>query len=113
MDITILRSLAHAAAIGLITACMVTLFLAWRYGWSIRISHLPLALGMLALFDFWFLFLLLSLREIGIVPREIMVPLLAVLELGAVTLGWSWFIFAVKANFKFALHRAVESTPGI
>lgn len=114
MDIVLyLRLLAHAAGIGLITAIIIVLFFAWRYGWSIRISHIPLAITSMLLFDFWFLFLLISLREIGVVPREVLTPLLGSLEAGCVVLGWSWFVFMLKSNFRFSLRTPVEAEPYI
>ena len=113
MEIVYLRLLAHAAAIGLVTACMIVLALAWYYGWSIRIAHIPLALGSMALFDFWFLFLLISLREIGVVPREALAPILAALELGAVSLGWLWFGFMLRSNFRFRIRAEIEPAPTI
>lgn len=114
MDIVLyLRLLAHAAGIGLITAIIIVLAFAWYYGWSIRISHIPLAITSMFLFDFWFLLLLISLRDIGVIPREVLTPLLGSLEAGALILGWSWFVFMLKSNFRFSMRPSVEPTPSI
>ncbi len=113
MDTTILRLLAHTAAIGLITAIMTVLLIAWYKGWIIRISHIPLALGTLLMFDFWFALLLVSIHDTALVPREILVQILAALEVGAVVLGWSWVLFMLKSNFRFRIRIEAEPSPTI
>ena len=104
MDATIyLRLLAHTLGIGLVVAMIIVLAFALYYGWSIRISHIPLAIGALTLLCVWLLFLLLSIRDIALVPREALATLLGSLELGGFVLGWAWFIFMIKSNFRFTL----------
>ena len=59
------------------------------------------------------MFLALSIRNIAILPREQIALWLGVVELGAVVLGWSWFVLTARNNFRFTLHVDVEPTPTI
>ena len=95
MDSTILRLLAHYAAISLVTAAIFAVIVA-----RANIAHWRLAVAALVLLDAWLIFLALSVRSVALFPREQIVPLLAILELSAVGLGWSWFAMSLRWNFR-------------
>jgi hypothetical protein len=95
MDTSILRLLAHSAAIALITAAIFAIVVARH-----NIPHWRLIVAGLILLDFWVIFLALSVHSAAFFPREQLVPLLAILELGAVALGWSWFVMTVRWSFR-------------
>ena len=99
MDInTIMRLCAHYAAIALLTAMIFALIMA--RGNRVKIAHVRLAVASLFLFALWLFLLALSIRSIQLFPRDAIVPVLAVLELGGTVLGWAWFALAVRFNFR-------------
>jgi hypothetical protein len=99
MDInTIMRLCAHYAAIGLLTAMIFALIMA--RGSRVKISHIPLAVASMTLFALWLFLLSLSIRSVQILPREAIVSVLAMLELGGTVLGWAWFAMAIRFNFR-------------
>ncbi len=90
-----MRLVAHTAAISLITAAIFAIVVARN-----AVPHWRLAVASLTFLDIWMILLALSVRNAAILPRDQLVPMLAILELGATNLAWCWFAMTVRINFR-------------
>lgn len=97
IDWPTLRIYAHVAAGSLTAALAISVWLA--RGKYILISRAMLASGAFWLASLWFWGLGSTVKDHALMSREAMIPLLASLELGFVTLGWAWFAFACTRTF--------------
>ena len=101
---TIIRLGAHFMLLGWSTAIAILLFLA--RGKTVRVMHFPIALIGLICFNLWLLGLLVSVRSTALIPREILVTSLGLLELATAVAAWSWLLLSVKYSFRFQLRKA-------
>jgi len=107
IDTTILRLAAHWLLVSLITAILISLWLA--RGQQIRLTHLPLAFGSLVMFGLWILLLAVSVRDVALLSRSLLVPILVTLEGAGTFLGWTWFLASVRASFTIVRKQKAEA----
>jgi len=74
-------------------------------GRTIRISHTRIGRVAILILGVWFGLLLLTVRGVAVMPREVIVPTLAALELGGWLLTWVWLILCGKENYRIEFRR--------
>lgn len=74
-------------------------------GRTIRITHTRIGKAAIALLVAWFCLLLLTVRGVAIMPREVIVPVLGGLEFGAGVLAWAWLLWCGNENFRIEFRR--------
>ena len=104
MDATgYIRILAHLSWVVWFTLLFVLAHVS--EGRTIRITHTRIGKVAIALFIAWFCLLLLTVRGVAIMPREVIVPVLAGLELGSSILAWAWLLWCGNENFRIEFRR--------
>jgi hypothetical protein len=103
MEWTYIRLTAHILLIGWTTAVAFLLILA--RGKTVQIVHVPVAIVGLTLFSMWIVGLVATMKSTGAIPREAIIPLLAILELGASISAWGWLLLSARYSFRFSLRR--------
>jgi len=98
MDWTYVRLGAHLLLIVWAVTAAYMLFLA--RGRTVEVVHVPIAIAGLALLTLWLLGLSASLKSLEIVPRTVLIPLLASLELGAGVMAWAWLVPMYRTSFR-------------
>jgi hypothetical protein len=97
------RVLAHLLAVAWFVALF---FLAHASeGRAIHITHTRVGRSAIVLLMAWFALLLLTVRGVAIMPREVIVPTLAALELGGWVLAWAWLLWCGSENFHIEFRR--------
>ena len=95
MDWTYIRLVAHLL---LIVDAVTAGWMLWMVrGQLVRIQRIRWALAGLAFAVLWLTLLAASARGLGIVPRELLIPLLASLELagGVMFAMWLWKMYRI------------------
>lgn len=100
MDATWLRLVAHTLTIGVILASIASLLIAhgkplyWRYWrWLVVTLYLYLC---------WFSLLLVSVKNVALLPRDQITVILGGLELCAALVGWVWWVQTVRKSFRIS-----------
>ncbi len=105
MDINSIRLFALWGLSALGWAIVITLVTAFVSGGrSVRVTHLPIAAAtvfQLAVFAF---LLAISTKAYPLISRTQLVPINTALELGAMCLGWSWYLLSVRNSFCIVRH---------
>lgn len=97
------RILAHLLAVAWFAALF---FLAHASeNRTIRITHTRLGMAAIVLLAVWFALLLLTVRGVQVLPREVVVPTLAALELGGWSLAWVWLAWCGSENYRIEFKR--------
>ncbi len=103
MDMEHVRVVAHFSWFAWFTALF---FLAHAAdGKRIHITHTYVGRASIALMATWFVLLMLTVRGVELIPREMVVPTLTSLELGGGVLAWTWLVWCGSNNFRFEFRR--------
>lgn len=108
LDIGALRVYAHWAASSLMLALAIATYFA--RGKYVYVSRALWASGAFALASLWFGGLGGTVKDHALISRADLMPPLAVLEYGFLTLGWAWFIFACSRTFTIVRRPQEEVT---